>query len=770
MAIFKCKMCGGDLNVEEGAAVCECEYCGTSQTVPGADSEKKTNLFNRANRLRMGSEFDKAAGIYESIIAEFPEEAEAYWGLCLCKYGIEYVDDPSSAKKIPTCHRTSYEGIFDDANFELALEYADAVAVKLYRSEAKEIDRLQKAILEIAQKEEPFDVFICYKETDEAGERTVDSVLAQDIYTALTEKGYKVFFSRITLEDKLGQEYEPYIFAALSSARIMLAVGTQYDYYNAVWVKNEWNRFLAMMKEDSKKVLIPCYRDIDAYDMPKEFRSLQGQDMSRLGFLQDLLRGVEKILPKNAEKAQLAQMHVQAAEAQPATDSLLRRAELFLEDGAWADAEEYCNRALDADPECARAYFYMLLAGRHIRNKDKSDKYSDADGFAADPNFQKALRFADDSFRAELERINKQVIYNEAEKFMSCAVYAKAKKGFAAVAGFKDADVKAAECSRLEAEAMEALRPIRESLPSGILSAGGSHTIGLKSDGTVAAVGKNYNGRCDVSDWGDIVAISAGGLHTVGLKSDGTVVAVGLNNDGQCNVSDWRDIVAISACWRHTVGLKSDGSVAAVGNNEYGQCNVSDWGDIVAISAGGSHTVGLKSDGTVAAVGLNDDGQCNVSDWGDIVAISAGGEYTVGLKSDGTVVAVGENKEGQCNVGGLTDIETRTPDAIKEVRIEERKKAEQARIEERKKAEQTRIEERKKAEQARIEERKKIEQANQQYRAEIAELEKQLKGQTAIYEANRGKLFGAGAKARKAAKSEIDRLNEQIEIIKSKIR
>ena len=45
----------------------------------------------------------------------------------------------------------------------------------------------------------------------------------------------------------------------------------------------------------------------------------------------------------------------------------------------------------------------------------------------------------------------------------------------------------------------------------------------------------------------DIVAVSAGDYHTVGLKSDGTVVAVGGNHYGQCDVADWTDIVAVSA-------------------------------------------------------------------------------------------------------------------------------------------------------------------------------------------------------------------------------
>ena len=87
MAVIKCKMCGGDLNLTEGASTAECEYCGSVQTIPKVDDEKKLTLFARANRLRLACEFDKAAGIYESIVADFPEEAEAYWGLCLCKYG-----------------------------------------------------------------------------------------------------------------------------------------------------------------------------------------------------------------------------------------------------------------------------------------------------------------------------------------------------------------------------------------------------------------------------------------------------------------------------------------------------------------------------------------------------------------------------------------------------------------------------------------------------------------------------------------------------------
>ena len=185
------------------------------------------------------------------------------------------------------------------------------------------------------------------------------------------------------------------------------------------------------------------------------------------------------------------------------------------------------------------------------------------------------------------------------------------------------------------------------------VSAGNSHTVGLKKDGTVVAVGSNGLGQCNVTGWSHITAVSAGYSYTLGLKEDGTVLAVGRNDYGQCEVSSWTDIVAISAGYYHAVGLKADGTVVAAGNNDSGQRNVSEWSGIIAISAGGGHTVGLKSDGTVVAVGGNGDGQCNVAVWTNIAAISAGGSHTVGLKADNTVVAVGWDSYGQCNVSGL---------------------------------------------------------------------------------------------------------------------
>lgn len=428
MAIIKCKMCGGDLNVEENSQIAVCEYCGTQQTVPKQDNEKKLTLFARANRLRFACEFDKAAGVYESIVAEFPEEAEAYWGLVLCKYGIEYVDDPATGKKVPTCHRSSFDSVLEDANFELVMEYADVVTRKIYREEAKAIEELRRGIIEVSSREEPYDIFICYKETDENGQRTLDSVLAQDLYDALTEKGYRVFFSRITLEDKLGQEYEPYIFAALNSARVMLAVGTDYEYYNAPWVKNEWSRYLQLIAAGQKKSLIPCYKNIDAYDMPKEFAKLQAQDLGKVGATQDLLRGIEKLFGKNNEQKG-AQSPTSIATA-PNTDALLRRGHLFLEDKDWENADTYFDKVLDFDPECADAYLGKLLVQLRITsaNNISCNEIALPDDFGTIEEmgcYKKASRFGDNQIKSNLQKIKiaveAKIMYDTACKKMKAA-------------------------------------------------------------------------------------------------------------------------------------------------------------------------------------------------------------------------------------------------------------------------------------------------------------------------------------------------------------
>lgn len=1081
MTIIKCKMCGGDMELSADKTLGTCEFCGSQMTLPRVDSEQRAAAFNRGNHFRRIGEFDKALAVYESIVREDDTDAEAHWCCALCRFGIEYVEDPNTYEYLPTCHRASFDSFLEDVDYLAAVEHSEGLARRQYQRDAARIAEVQRGILATSQNEEPFDVFICYKESDENGQRTRDSMMAQDIYYQLTEQGLRVFFARITLEDKVGSQYEPYIFAALNSAKVMVVVGTSADHLNAVWVKNEWSRFLIMMKRDHSRVLLPCYRDMDPYDMPEQLSVLQSYDMSKIGFIQDLVRGIRKVVAVE-EAPRAAETVVVQQTAAPSVEPLLKRAYMFLEDGDWRSASEYCEKVLDVDPENARAYLVKLLARYQVNEYEELLEYCRP--FDQDTEYQKALRFADEDLAQKLRNLamesklrtacllldgakspeewqaaeeefrlisgyrdtddkvqfglleGNKVVYDTACQMLTRAnsveqcncvaeafraisgyedademvekcllkgnevVYMQAYELFEAadscyeceaaadifreVSGYKDADVMVEKCllkckeinyqnatsymknaktpvalkeaanrfrklqgyrdademaaqcvtaakrkvarkngliigicvvialliafvvlwnavlvpnqkydkaTRMmqqgmyreaiftfreiaghrdsveqikacetaiddqkydaafalmsdgkydeaieafqqlngyrdseeqirscetaildgrynaalalkeagqydqaaaafmmldeyrdseeqmlsildlkydaavalkdegkyteaiaafrnlgghrdsvnqiticgglildekydaamqlmeagqyeeaigafsvlgghrdsnaqigacktaildgkyqealtfkeegryieSAQAFLALEDYRDSKEQAfavwdsiavrdVVGCGQAHTVGLKADGTVIAIGSNKSTQCDVSDWHDIVAISAGYGHTVGLKKDGTVVATGYNKHKQCVVENWRNIVAIGTCYNHTVGLMADGRVVAAGLNSSKQCEVDDWENIVAISTGKFHTVGLKVDGTVVSVGGNSRKQRNTGEWSNIIAISAGYEHTVGLKANGTVVAVGNNGHEQCNTGGWMDI------------------------------------------------------------------------------------------------------------------
>lgn len=413
MAILKCKICGGDLEINEALSVYECQHCGVRQTIPAVDDEDKVKLYNRANSLRLKCEFDKAAGVYETIVSRFPDEAEAYWGLVLCKYGIEYVED-SNGSRIPTCHRTLPVSVMEDSDFDLSCTNADIEAKIVYREEAKVIDAIQKKILEIAAAESPYDVFICYKERDDStSQRTEDSNIAQDIYTELTQQGYRVFYARITLRELAGSEYEPYIYAALSSAKVMVAIGTKFAYYDAVWVKNEWSRFISMMHEDNSKILIPCYKNMDAYDIPKEFRNMQALDIGDLTFLDSLKANIKRIISKGSHQETIIK-EAAATNKRESISNYLKRISMFLEDRNIASANEYCEKILDLDPENGDAYFYKFMLDAGVTDMNRiCDLQIPLNNY---PSFIKALRFGNDEQVAFLRECENRVFLNYCEK------------------------------------------------------------------------------------------------------------------------------------------------------------------------------------------------------------------------------------------------------------------------------------------------------------------------------------------------------------------
>ena len=168
---------------------------------------------------------------------------------------------------------------------------------------------------------------------------------------------------------------------------MMLVVGTKPEHFEAVWVRNEWSRFLKFAKADRGKLLIPCYREMDAYDLPDEFAHLQAQDMSKIGFINDVVRGIRKVVSADAADTASHSGGAVAGTIAP----LLRRIVLFLEDEEFATADNFCEQVLNVDPENAEAYTYKLLA--EFRCRTVEDLSTLAMEIQNSKNYAKVIRF-----------------------------------------------------------------------------------------------------------------------------------------------------------------------------------------------------------------------------------------------------------------------------------------------------------------------------------------------------------------------------------------
>lgn len=397
---LRCKMCDGVIPTGEYTGVATCPFCQSVQTVPKLKEQKIAELYERAERYRHNNEFDKALALYEEIVKEDPYDAEWHWALLLCKFGVEYVEDTTSKKRIPTVNRACLTSVYDDPDYKNAQHYGNAEQQEIFTAEAAVMEEIQKGILEISEKEEPFDIFICYKETDENGRRALDSVLAMDLYESLWAEGYNVFFSRVTLKDKIGTAYEPYIFAALQSARVMIVLGTKPAHFEAVWVRNEWSRFLGLIKQDKTRLLIPAYKNMNPYDMPKAFSHLQGLDMSKLGFKQDLIAAIKRVV-KPGMKGKFAgiesRIRLSGNEA-----GFIERGFMLLEEEEWKKARITFANALRISPKNPKSNLGMFLATAGYHNREEFLMYYD--GTVANEFAAFLLKEGDDEVRACLEK------------------------------------------------------------------------------------------------------------------------------------------------------------------------------------------------------------------------------------------------------------------------------------------------------------------------------------------------------------------------------
>ena len=650
MTLFKCKACGGDVRPNEDCFTGTCEYCGAIQTLPKDKDEKIGHILNRANAFRLNSDFDRAIYEYEKVLELDETEPEAHWGLFLSKYGVEYVKDPMTLIYKPTLHRISSMSVYDDVDYQATLKYASFVAAEQYKSDAKNIEQVMKELLLLSANQESYDIFLSYKELDDiTGQRTNDSYLAHDLYNELTAQGYKVFFAPKSLGSGL---YEPKIYSAIISSKVMIALCTKPKYLESVWVKNEWSRFVELIEKGEDKVLIPVFKNMKASQLPNRIAKYQAYDMAEMTFLPMLLNTISKSVKKNSK--------IDFNKNASAEAAFIERGFITLEDCDFGKADAFFEKALNLNPHSAQAYFGKLMV--ELRISKPSQILTSPKHLNEYANFEKAVRFADQQLKVTLLKYEEKVEYtiNEQKYNKATALinkekpsesdYTEAAKLFKSINSFKNAEEKESLC----------YEKIEDFKKDKILQNG--------VDKEKLANGKKeiYHEAIEIyktiSGWKDAderLAKCEKKLNEILLAEEQAkkrkkrkkmsyrilaVFVVALTIGVICSIPK---IVFDS---KSKIILKDDGFLIATGDNDFGQDDVEDWADIVAVSANYYHTVGLKSDGTVVATGDNDFGRCDVEDWTDIVAVSAGQNRTVvGLKSDGTIVYAGNYVKYECD-------------------------------------------------------------------------------------------------------------------------
>ena len=487
----------------------------------------------------------------------------------LCKFGVTYVKDPKTGKYIPTCNRTHYTPIYSDKNYQKAIELSSGEKKALFEEDAKTIDNIQKGIIAVSKKEKPFDIFISYKETDASGNRTKDSIEAQKLYEKLTESGYKVFFSRITLEDKIGSEYEPYIYAALYSSKVMITVSSSKENIEAVWVKNEWSRFLGFRQHDASKTLLPLYFDMDKSELPDEFALLSSYNMKTDGFEDELFRGIKKLIPLPIMKAKRRKQIAKAVG--------ITAASLVVVVGIAA--------AIIIPQKLEEKRIQEEAIATENAYKSAVVLFENADYTGAADAFTALGDYKDSAYM--VERCAIQPDYDAAMQLYYDGRYAEATWAFKALGDYEDAATQKenAELSWRKSLATVAVYNLVGNnnlgsyyvTPNGAVdvlpgSQGSSHNgigldvVSISSGEKLFAIHKNgsldnvsQNGATDESKWQNIIQTTPYLNYTnVALKADGTIIYGESSIDGDNlwikDTDNWENMVMISADYNHLPG------------------------------------------------------------------------------------------------------------------------------------------------------------------------------------------------------------------------
>lgn len=331
-----CPNCGGDLIKVDGDMY-RCENCHVYHKI---DNRNLHHDLLDVAAIRESLNFKLAEQKCRKLLQEYASAdlTDVYWNLLLCEQRVVFETDQKGAQ-FPSFYDIVPTDIESSENYKKCNEYLNRFNSQNAYNYEELVDKMVSAkrkYRRIRESSKPFDIFICFKKSrseSEGGGETRDYKIAYQLYNVFC-KSYNVFFSEETLFNIGGvTEYEPHIYHALYTAKIMFLICSKREYLESQWVKNEWSRFKRMADNAQQtKVIIPIFvDDFTPEYLPDDIKSCQGlnNDMYLIDRLKtsvnNFLHPVDKEAELNAKIEAEVQRRLKTVNIQPVSKPIAQQ-------------------------------------------------------------------------------------------------------------------------------------------------------------------------------------------------------------------------------------------------------------------------------------------------------------------------------------------------------------------------------------------------------------------------------------------------------------
>lgn len=303
---LRCKTCGEPLNLSNAHdGTIKCAICDSVFTLPKESaSQKVLDFLSQGEHDLDTGKFDDAYSAFAKAAELDPTEPEAYWGMALADFKVQYLKDEVNNRLQPICCAVTDRKFIGNDNFMRALMNGTPSQMFEYKRKAAEIEYINGEFYKLRESGIDYDCFICVKVTDDNGGNTVDRTYADNIYEALRRKGYTPFFSERELFNVTGADYEARILYALHSSECMLVVCSDEKYLQTKWVKNEYRRFLQLVNDSEKESdsIALVFADKPIEKLPGKNGRIQGINIKSFDAIDKITDFVEAHTPESRKR------------------------------------------------------------------------------------------------------------------------------------------------------------------------------------------------------------------------------------------------------------------------------------------------------------------------------------------------------------------------------------------------------------------------------------------------------------------------------------